>query len=565
MSFFDRYFSRKLTAITLSILSLGVLDIKKVYSADNIFFVYSPLIATLRIDSLEEFATNGTVNQNLAFYLNLARVNEEQKVLFRKALTTPVKVDHVLISRLLNTDEGERLLNYFGSVVNIPGGRNGRYILRGALIKAAMEENGLSLINVLRNLSVDVKVNIRQALKYVAQVNLVIEGSDFFATEIANLALIEAESNPTVDFNKLKDIRQSGDFSVTNTRLNLFDQKRNRRFYVELYQPEQLTPNNPVIVFSHGLSSRPEDFASIANHLASYGYVVAIPQHPGSDIQQTKNFIAGFSRQIFILEEFIDRPLDVTFLLDELTRLNVSQFGGKLNLDSVGVGGHSFGGYTALAVGGAKIDFDNLENSCKLAFGNLNNALLLQCRALRLPRKDYDFRDPRVKAVFTANPVNGAIFGVNGLNQVKIPTFFGAGSYDPATPFAFEQARTFPFLNSQNTYLQLQEGQAHVDFSQLDVGITDLVETVSNLTLPSPYLLEEYTNSMALSFFKVHLDNDENYRVYLQSAYGKHLSEGQEFKTYIVTHKSVPPLKQKYQEFLQRNYDLIFGQQLLRN
>ncbi len=564
MSFSHRYFSRKLTALTLSILSLAALNIKKVYSADNIFAVYSPFITSLRVESLEQFAQDGTINQNLGFYLNLARVNEEQKTLFREALTTPVIVDPVLISRILNTDEGERLLNYFGSAVNIRGGRNGKYILRGALVKAAMEKDGLSLINVLRNLAVDVQINVPQVLRYRDQINLVVKGSELFAAEIANLATMEAESNPPVDFNKLTDIRQPGPLTVTHTNLNLFDSKRNRGFYVELYQPEQLSPNNPVIILSHGLSSRPEDFTRMAGHLASYGYVVAMPQHPGSDIRQTENFIAGFSRQIFLLDEFIDRPLDITFLLDELTRLNPPQFGGKLNLDSVGVGGHSFGGYTALAVGGAKIDFDNLENVCNLAIGNLNNALLLQCRALNLPRKDYDFRDPRVKAVFTANPVNASIFGINGLNKVEVPTFFGAGTYDPATPFIFEQARTFPYINNKDTYFQLQEGQAHVDFSQLDAGITDLVETVGNLTLPSPYLLDEYTNSMALAFFKVHLNKDENYRVYLQSAYGKYLSQGQEFKTHMITDDSVPALREKFEKFIQDNYDLIFGSTLLR-
>lgn len=565
MGFTHRCFSRQLTALTLSILSLSALDIKKVYSAENIFAVYTPFIASLRVDSLEQFAKDGTVNPNLRFYLNLARVNEEQTAEFRKALTTPVVVDPVLISRILNTDEGERLLNYFGSVINIRGGRNGKYILRGALVKAALEKDGLSLINVLRKLAVDVQIDIPQALKYTDQIRLVLEGSELFAGEIANLATIEAESNPSIDFNKLTDIRKLGPMAVTNSTLNLFDSKRNRRFYVKLYQPQQLTPNNPVIVFSHGLSSRPEDFANLATHLASYGYVVAMPQHPGSDIIQTENFIAGFSRQIFVLNEFIDRPLDITFLLDELTRLNGTEFDGKLNLESVGVGGHSFGGYTALAVGGAKIDFKNLENSCNLSFGNINTALLLQCRALNLPRENYNFRDPRVQAVFTMNPVNAAIFGVNGLNDVKIPTFFGAGSYDPATPFVFEQARTFPYLNSENTYFQLQEGQAHVDFSQLDAGISDLVQTVGNLTLPSPYLLDEYTNSMALAFFRVHLNNDENYRVYLQSAYGKHLSEGQEFKTHIITHKSVPTLRTKFDQFIQNNYDLIFGSTTSRN
>lgn len=559
MVFSSVSWAKKLTILSLSLLSLGILDIKKSHSANNILFVYSPLIESLKVQSLEQFAKDGTVNQNLGFYLNLARVDEQQKAEFRKALTTPVTINPVLLSRILNTDEAVRLLNYFGSVVNIRGGSNGKLLLRGALIKAAMEKEGLTLLNVLQNLAVDIQIDIPRILEYTKQINLMVEASNFFVDEVERLGEKEAQLATPVNFSQLPDITQQGTFSVTNSRLDLFDPTRNRKLYVEIFQPSQLKGNDvPVIIFSHGLSSRPEDFSRWAKHLASYGYVVVLPQHPGSDIQQTQDFLDGFSRQIFRLNEFIDRPLDITFVLNELTRLNNSQFGGKLNLNSVGVGGHSFGGYTALAVAGAKINFDQLERSCNLDIGNLNTALLLQCRALQLPRKEYDFRDKRVKAVFTVNPVNASIFGTEGLKPVEVPIFVAAGSLDPATPFVFEQARTFPLLTNPNVYLQLQEGQAHVDFSQLDAGITDLVKTVGNLTLPSPYLLDKYTNSMMLAFFQVHLRNQEDYRVFLQSNYAQFLSEGQEFKTFLITSKFLPELRDKFEQFLQDNYDIIF-------
>ena len=47
----------------------------------------------------------------------------------------------------------------------------------------------------------------------------------------------------------------------------------------------------PLVIVSHGLASRPEDFEEIAQHLASYGFAVALPQHPGSDLQKTKDLI----------------------------------------------------------------------------------------------------------------------------------------------------------------------------------------------------------------------------------------------------------------------------------
>ncbi len=284
-----------------------------------------------------------------------------------------------------------------------------------------------------------------------------------------------------------------------------------------------------------------------------YGYVVALPQHIGSDMKQTEDFLEGFSRQIFIRDEFINRPLDISYTIDELARRNNSLFSGKLDLKNIGVAGHSFGGYTMFAIAGATPDLKALEQECNLDIGDLNTALLLQCRALKLEKKEYNFKDERVKAVFVVNPVNSGIFSRKSLAKIDIPVFIGAGSYDPATPFIFEQVTSYPRLKVADKYLQLQEGQAHVDFSQLDAGITDMLETVTDLPLPSPELLDDYTNSMMLSFFEVYIRNNSEYSPFLQSAYAEYLSQGQEFKTHLITEKSSDSLNQSIDKFIRDN------------
>ena len=115
-----------------------------------------------------------------------------------------------------------------------------------------------------------------------------------------------------------------------------------------------------------------------------------------------------------------------------------------------------------------------------------NTALLLQCDALTLPQENYQFRDPRVTAIVAANPVNSAVFGIEGLKKVTIPIVMMGGSYDPATPFVLEQARSFPRLGSKEKYLTLMEGQAHVDFSKLDASVTNIIQSVDTVTLPDP-------------------------------------------------------------------------------
>lgn len=98
-------------------------------AAEKISFIYSPFVESLEISSLEIFAEEGIINQDLAFYLKLAKADEKDKKLLREVLTKRIEVDPILLSRLLKTDEGERLLNFFGEYLNIPGGRNGFYAL----------------------------------------------------------------------------------------------------------------------------------------------------------------------------------------------------------------------------------------------------------------------------------------------------------------------------------------------------------------------------------------------------------------------------------------------------
>ncbi|MEM8779567.1 MAG: dienelactone hydrolase, partial [Cyanobacteria bacterium P01_G01_bin.49] len=241
----------------------------------------------------------------------------------------------------------------------------------------------------------------------------------------------------------------------------------------------------------------------------------------------------------------------------ELERRNKQQFQDTLDTQNVGVAGHSFGGYTALAVAGATIDFDNLEKECQDTYSYLNTSLLVQCRALKLERKAYDFRDNRVKAIVAANPVNSSIFGKKGLSQIEIPVLIGAGNYDPATPAVFEQVRSFPWFTTPNKYLVLIEGQAHIDFSNLDAGITDLINSVPELTLPNPELLSQYTNALMLAFFQTHLVNNSDYRVYLQANYTNYLSQKEIFKSYLITKESSDSLSQAIRRFQRQNGDFF--------
>ncbi|GBF79626.1 alpha/beta hydrolase [Aphanothece sacrum] len=522
-----RLLSKTFKQLTLGTLA-AILTALPLQAGQRLHFIFGPINISLGIDSLDTFAREGVVTRELADYMRLAGVDDEQKALFREALNTRADINAVQMSRFLNTPTGEAILERVGYLISIRGGRNGKFALRGAMIKAALDQKeGLTLLNVLNNLPVNMQFNLKDILQTADYVDLLGRGTDSVIEEMRELSAQQAKKETPVNFSTLPDIRQPGPYGVAPERvLTLKDEKRQRTFNVLLFQPQKFPEGKiPVVIISHGLASRPQDFSDRAKQLASYGYLVALPQHPGSDFQQVQNMLAGLSRELYNVNEFIDRPLDISYVIDELEVRNNREFGGRLELKNVGVMGHSFGGYGALAVAGAPIDFKKLEEVCGRRIWGPNLSLLLQCRALELPRKEYNFRDERVTSALVINPVTSAIFGSQGLNQVKIPVMIGAGSSDPATPAVIEQLQAFVWVNTADKYLVLVKGQAHVNFSQLDASIKALIDSFPDLTLPKQQILDEYANSILVGFAEVYVSKNEAYRPFLTSAYGQYISQ----------------------------------------
>ena len=291
-----------------------------VNAAEEIDFVYSPIEESLKVSSLEKFAQDGTIDKNLEFYMNIAKPDEKEKAIFRKLLTIRIPLDPVVLSRLLKTDEGERLLTFFGDIINIQGGSSGKIALRGAIVTAALDkEEGLTLLNFLRNLSVDVQIDVKKAIALAKDIGIIVDGTEKFVDEVAQLSAQEAQQGPKIDFDQLPDLRQPGKFAFAEKTWTLLDRKRNRKFYVTVYQPKQWRAGKtPVVVFSHGLNSKPAHYAEKAQHLASYGFLVVMPQHIGSDETYGKEFKEGYYPDVSDVNEFINRPLDITYVIAKI-------------------------------------------------------------------------------------------------------------------------------------------------------------------------------------------------------------------------------------------------------
>ncbi len=138
------------------------------------------------------------------------------------------------------------------------------------------------------------------------------------------------------------------------------DAKRDRAVPVKLYFPKDDAGPFPLVIFSHGLGGSREGYEYLGRHWAGCGYVSVHLQHIGSDDSVWKDVPLAdrakvMQRSAGNIANSLNRPPDGQFVIDQLEMLNVdatSPLKGRLDLKAIAIAGHSFGGYTTLALAG---------------------------------------------------------------------------------------------------------------------------------------------------------------------------------------------------------------------
>ena len=483
---------------------------------------------SISVDSLETYAKTGQVNDELAAYFKY--VPKESRGELREALLAPIPLGAVEISQFLYSPIGEKLLETLSQVVQSEF-RNRRttnskklrrssgfYGTRSALILAASKPNNFNIINILRKFpSKTISIDLFRSLEIGLRARNIINRTQK-AVKLINEKSLKEANNQTVSNNLISDLFQRGRFTYSKRSVTLNDVSRTRTFPVDIYLP-RTTETSPVVVISHGLGSDRTSFAYLAEYLASRGFVVAVPEHPGSNARQLQALLGGIADTVTEPREFVDRPLDVKYILDYLERLSSSdsEYKQRINMEQVGVIGQSFGGYTALALAGAEINFNKLRKNCPVNENTLNVSLLLQCQALSLPESDYQLSDPRIKAAVAINPVDSSVYGQEGLSKINIPVMIVAGTADNVAPAYPEQIVPFTWLENENKYLVLMNGGTH--FSVIAESPDSSIPVPPEVIGPSPNLARDYTNYLALAMFKTYAANNQNYRRYLDASY----------------------------------------------
>ena len=525
---------------------MGMAVVTPCFGAEQVRLQLGLFSRTVPVSSLVAFSQDGTVDNHLKPFLN--HLDDETLATLREALTTPHQENPAAFSQKLYTPMGTQFLHATGLTVRTGSGLNGHIALRSALSSAMSQPEGGSLINVLRYFPTEtVTIDLTRALAIKRQLDQIIQATDTFMASVVTQSDAAALQHP-VDYAALPDLRNQGPYPVQFIPLNLVDQSRNRPVPADLFLPK--IPNArastiPVIVFSHGLGHSRIYFRDVAEHVASYGFAVAMPDHVGSNETQRRDLESWLADEFFQRREFINRPQDISFLIDELSRLNDSRFNQQLNTQSVGAIGHSFGGYTVLVNAGATVDFDWLKQQCtpdtKFLF---NLSRLLQCRALELENSPADvamlsqgaLTDERIKLVMAFNTVSN-LFGQSGMARIQVPTLIAGGAYDFVTPIVPEQADAFNWLTTSEKYFLLVDQKAHSEgTTRALMQFVYPIEEDLDLELSTAWLRSNYT-ALLVAFAQTYLAGNDEYRPYLAASYVNYISQPP-FSMYMVRDSS---------------------------
>ncbi len=163
----------------------------------------------------------------------------------------------------------------------------------------------------------------------------------------------------------------------------------------------------PLLVFSHGYGGSGLSAAFLTERLAARGWIVAAPDHldrysavrirTGRNKDLDRRGLLSYAEKI--ANSDADHRDDYLYRLDELKTvldqmLESGQFGKLIDRKRIAVGGHSFGGFTALGL----------------------------CGAIE------DRRDDRIKAVLLySTGAAGYLYRENELQRVKMPSLYFLG------------------------------------------------------------------------------------------------------------------------------------------
>jgi predicted dienelactone hydrolase len=207
----------------------------------------------------------------------------------------------------------------------------------------------------------------------------------------------------------------------------------------------------PVVVYSHGSSGVGLAAFSYGEYLASWGFIVLAPDHTGNTTLDPSNPVAL---------DYLVRPQDLSATLDAV--LGSGPLAGRTSGDVAAIG-HSFGGYTALSLLGARVD-----TSLMATWGAGPPGPCEQipepgsCEVLADPEASAKlaagFADPRIEVVVAQTPV-AMVFAAGQLAALEKPVMLMTARRDATLPWAVHGSPAWDRLDgAADVWVDLENG-----------------------------------------------------------------------------------------------------------
>jgi len=246
--------------------------------------------------------------------------------------------------------------------------------------------------------------------------------------------------------------------------LDLPDSSRGREVPVSFHLPPAGTPRPwPLVLFSTGFGGGRDGYGGLARAWSDAGLAVAVLEHPGSGpealarLHRLPRPQRSAALQVMVRDpaELQARPLDVSFVLDQLA------LDSRLDPNRVGLGGHSLGAVTALAVGGIPV---------RLSSG------------VRQTLRD---RRPRAFLVMSP-PTPGQFFAAEDHACFDRPILLVTGTRDHG-PFVEgpreDRAGVFPLLTAARAWQAVFEGADHMTFAEMGLNHRPFMAPLRSLSV----------------------------------------------------------------------------------
>ncbi|MEN3950296.1 hypothetical protein [Iodidimonas sp. SYSU 1G8] len=281
---------------------------------------------------------------------------------------------------------------------------------------------------------------------------------------------------------------------ITTDEIVLRDNSRDIGMTCIVVRPAVITAPMPVVIYSVPMDwdpKRPTPWGRhIAEHLAAHGYLALHLRHTDADrfifpetVISQPNKAAYARAQVHKPETHGERFTDIGFLLDTLTAWNEEgELRGWIDLERIGISGHSFGSVTAQALAG-----------------------------LRFPPLGRSYKDSRIKAMLTYSGITlKPDINPGAFADIDVPALYMTGTEDfPQSVQSLPEDKLWPFYlgRQPDRYAVILKGADHHAYH---AGRAELRQVD-----PRERLCYQWVRSISLAFWNAYLRGDGGARDWL--------------------------------------------------